>query len=254
MQTRFPGSENLVWTDPSSILLHYQISWYVKGTDDKSESKSTWNMKTTYQRTKRTKHKWWIKPNILPISLKLLWFDGISYLECFFPFFARSRKLKSLVYFCSIVFQILLVIAETELQRWEFLKRIVRLKTPSTYKPDELFPPVQHVSNIIYNSNDRTVNFEYLTKLVTSRLQTLRTERFSTQVEAFANEFRVKASPETDYANFFDLVFRHGWNTCKVGSWTDGKMKSKLHKALLDYREGKSARKPRGAPFNPNLE
>ena len=31
-------------------------------------------------------------------------------------------------------------------------------------------------------------------------------------------------------------------------------MKSKLHKALLDYQEGKSARKPRGAPFKSNLE
>ena len=128
------------------------------------------------------------------------------------------------------------------------LKRIVRLKTPSTYKPDELFPSVQHVSNLLNNSIGRAVNFEDLTNLVTKRLQTLRTERFSTQVEAFADEFRVKANPETDYANFFDHAFRQGWNTCKVGSWQDGKIKSKLHKTLLDYREGKSARKPRGAP------
>ena len=134
------------------------------------------------------------------------------------------------------------------------LKRIVRLKTPSTYKPDELFPSVQHVSNLLYNSIGRAVNFEDLTNLVIKRLQTLRTERFSTQVEAFADEFRIKANPETDYANFFDHAFRQGWNTCKVGSWQDGKIKSKLHKTLLDYREGKSAQKPRGAPFNSNLE
>ena len=134
------------------------------------------------------------------------------------------------------------------------LRRIVRLKTTSTYKPDELFPSVQHVSNLLYNSIGRAVIFEDLTSLVTKRLQTLKSERFYTQVEAFGDEFRVKASPETDYAKFFDKAFRQGWNTCKVGSCQDGKIKSKLHKVLLDYQEGKNPLKPRGAPFNPNLE
>ena len=113
---------------------------------------------------------------------------------------------------------------------------------------------MQHVSNLLCSSIGRAVNFEDLTSLVTKRLQTLRTERLYTQVEAFADEFRVKASAETDYANFFDNAFRQGWNTCKVGSWQDGKIKSKLHKVLFDYREGKSALKLRGAPFNPNVE